>query len=98
MSEPDYHVVSVVIHGQEYAVRSRLDRGYVLELATYLDRKLQEADAATPGGDRTRIAVLAALNIADELFRSREEGRGDKILERTEEIERLLDRALKAAG
>jgi cell division protein ZapA (FtsZ GTPase activity inhibitor) len=53
------------------------------------------ADAA-PSGDSLRFAVLAALNITDELFRCREatRARDGEIAERAGELERLLDRVL----
>jgi len=45
-----------------------------------------------------RLAVLAALNIADELFRCRDHtrARDGHLAERTEEIERMVDRVLLA--
>ena len=49
-----------------------------------------------PSGDSLRLAVLAALNIADELFRcqdAQQAGRG-ALAERTEALERLVDAAL----
>ena len=45
-----------------------------------------------PTGDSLRFAVLAALNITDELFRCREAARDGELAERAGEIERLLDR------
>jgi cell division protein ZapA (FtsZ GTPase activity inhibitor) len=55
------------------------------------------ADSA-PHGDAMRLAVLAALNVADELFRCRENGRArdGQLAERAGELERLLDRVLMA--
>jgi cell division protein ZapA len=89
-------VVAVEIFGQRYPIRSTLDPAYVAELATYVDEKMQSAADETPTGDTTKLAVLAALNIADELFRSRQLETNDsgRLLERAREIERLLDRAL----
>lgn len=57
---------------------------------------MQAAADETPTGDTTKLAVLAALNIADELFRSRQHDTNDsgRLLERAREIERLVDRAL----
>ena len=66
-------VVTVDILGQRYPIRSTLDTSYVTELATYVDRKMQTAAEKT-NGDSVRVAVLAALNIADEYFRYRKHG------------------------
>ncbi len=64
-------VVNVDIHGQRYAVRSELDPQYIGELAAYLDEKMQMAARELTSADPLRVAVIAALNIIDELFRAR---------------------------
>ena len=91
-------VISVEIHGQRYPIRSSLDSEYVARLAMYVDEKMRAASDSTPTGDSLRLAVLAALNIADELFRCRDTNRArDGVLaERAGELERLLDRLLMA--
>jgi cell division protein ZapA len=90
------NVVSVEIRGQRYPIRSVLDVQYVNGLASYVDEKMRAAAESTPSGDSLRLAVLAALNIADELFRSQEAQKGGRVAlaERTEALERLLDAAL----
>jgi len=60
--------VRVTILGQEYPVRAQADADYIREIAASLDarmRMIQQAEA-----DRTplKIAVLAALNLIDEVF------------------------------
>ena len=91
-------VVPVDIHGQRYPIRSGLDPEYVARLATYVDEKMRAAAESTPTGDSLRLAVLAALNIADELFRCRDttRARDGQLAARAEELERLLDRVLMA--
>jgi cell division protein ZapA len=91
-------VIPVEISGQRYPIRSSLDPEYVARLATYVDEKMRAAADSTPTGDSLRLAVLAALNIADELFRCREStrARDGQIAERAGELERLLDRVLMA--
>jgi cell division protein ZapA len=96
VSEAPYRVVRVDIHGQQYPIRSRLDAQYVVELATYVNRKMQAAADTAQTADSLRLAVLAAVNIADELFRCRQtqvssEG---EFTERAQELERLVDQAL----
>jgi cell division protein ZapA len=89
-------VIPIEIQGHRYPVRSSLEPEYVLRLAAYVDERVRAAGESTPGGDSLRIAVLAALNIADELFRAREakHERDGRINERAEELEKLLDRVL----
>jgi cell division protein ZapA len=91
-------VIPVEIHGNRYPIRSSLDQEYVARLAAYVDEKIRAAADTTPTGDSLRLAVLAALNIADELFRAREQGRltSGAFNERAGEIERMLDRILMA--
>lgn len=91
-------VIPVDIQGQRYPIRSTLDPDYVARLATYVDEKMRAAADTTPTGDGLRLAVLAALNIADELFRCRDANRDrdGRLAERAEELEKLLDRVLLA--
>jgi cell division protein ZapA len=93
---PDGHVISVEIHGQKYPIRSTLDQEYVTRLAAYVDEKIRAAADSTPTGDSLRLAVLAALNVADELFRCRDatRARSGELAERAGEIEKMLDRLL----
>jgi cell division protein ZapA len=98
MTDPG-RIVPVDIHGHRYSIRSGLDQEYVARLAAYVDEKLRAAADATPTGDSLRVAVLAALNIADELFRCRDVNRtrDGALAERAEELERLVDRILMAS-
>jgi len=95
----DEEVVSVEIHGQKYPIRSSLDPEYVARLARYVDEKMLAAAESTPTGDALRLAVLAALNVADELFRCRDanKARSGELAARAGELERILDRVLMAS-
>ncbi|MSO45665.1 MAG: cell division protein ZapA [Acidobacteria bacterium] len=92
------HIVSVEIHGHRYPIHSSLDQEYVVRLAEYVDERMRAATEATPNADAVRLAVLTALNIADELFRARDANRdrNGRLIERAGEIERMLDRLLMA--
>lgn len=89
-------LVTVEINGQRYHIRTHLDAAYVSELATYVERKMELAARESPAGDSLKIAVLAALNIADECYRARDEGTEQRttLSARALELERLLDLAL----
>ena len=65
------NLVHVEIFGQSYAVRAGTDPGYVERLAAYVDGQMQEISRASGAVDSVRVAVLAALNIADECLRLR---------------------------
>ena len=96
MSDGSERVVPVVIQGLRYPVRSTLDPTYVAELAAYVDEKMRLASEANDTTDFLRVAVLAALNLADEVFRHRveREDRSAVLNSRAGELERLLDQAL----
>jgi cell division protein ZapA len=96
MSNDHVRVIPISIQGQQYPIRTSLDPEYVLQLAAFVDDRMRAAAESTPTGDALRLAVLAALNIADEFFRCRDatDERNGKLAERTEELERLLDAAL----
>ena len=96
MAEGTERVVPVVIQGQRYPVRSTLEPSYVAELAAYVDEKMRLASDANNTTDSLRVAVLAALNLADEVFRHRAERDGSNIAfaTRAGELERLLDAVL----
>jgi cell division protein ZapA len=92
-------VVNVEIHGQRYAIRSELDAQYVSELAGYVDEKMRLAARELASSDPLRVAVIAALNLADELFRARTDATGaeDRLLSRAADIERIVDSVLTEA-
>jgi len=92
-------IVDVEINGQRYPIRSSLDQDYVARLASYVDEKMRVASDAAPSTDSVRLAVLAALNIADELFRYRDmiHAESGELAERATQLERLLDRVLLEA-
>lgn len=92
--------VPVEILGQRYPIRSSLDAPYVHELAAYVDDKMRSAAEAAPEGDFLRLAVIVALNLADEVFRSRGLGDGEaqQVAERLASIETLIDQVLANHG
>ena len=92
-------LVTVEINGLRYPIRSHLDAAYVADLAVYVEQKMQLASRESPAGDTLKIAVLAALNIADEYFRARLEGTAQhtSLAQRALELERMLDLALEPA-
>jgi len=66
-------LIHVEIFGQTYAMKAGADPAYVEKLAAFVDGQMKEVSRATGAVDSVRIAVLAALNLADECFRLRKE-------------------------
>ena len=89
-------VINVEIAGQRYPIRSGLDERYVAELAAYVDQKMRTASDAAPTSDIMGLAILVALNIADEFFRARDRQSTShgELNERALRLEQLVDGAL----
>ncbi len=64
-------LVHVEIFGQTYAIRVGAEPGYVEQLAAYVDGQMKEIGRSGGAVDSLRVAVLAARNVADELFQER---------------------------
>ncbi len=86
----------VEIFGSVYRVRGHDDTGYFQSLADLVDQKMREVAQHASTADTARIAILAALNMADELFRiqKRQEGERVEIREKVAELTEELTRAL----
>jgi len=91
--------IKVEIYDQFYNLRGDLDEAYVKELALFVDEKMRTVAEATRTVDSMRVAVLAALNIADELhsLRQRQTELESDLRQRTERCLTLVEQALKSA-
>ena len=69
----DYNVLKVNIFGTDYPVKGSTDPDYIAKVAGYVDKKMREIDKAASLKPVLKVAILAALNIADELHKEREE-------------------------
>ena len=88
----------VVIYNQTYNLRSDHGEEYIHELAEYVDKRMNEIARASMTVDSLRVAILAALQIADELYQSRREMKetDDEIAERSGKYAELLDQFLRS--
>ena len=87
---------SVEILGREYRIRGSADGDYVREVARFVDAKLREVSMGAGGQPADRVAILAAMNIADELFQLRRAASEEitTIERRTEGLISLIDEKL----
>jgi cell division protein ZapA len=85
--------VEVSILGSSFTVQSRYDPRYLGEVIAYLKEKIREIQAASGAQDPLKIALLAALNVTDELLRKRNED-SREIEELTERLIERIDRSL----
>lgn len=90
------HTVKVNIFGNELPIKSEADPEYIKRVAKYVDRKMREISAKVTRSP-VKVAILAALNITDELFQ--EKADKDKSLaeveDRTAELAEWLKKALQ---
>lgn len=96
----DMPVVQVEVHGQKYPIRTELDPRYVEELAQFVESRMALASKSSPSSDAVGLAILTALNITDEYFRTRTNlaNSSGSLTARTEALERMVDQALALAG
>jgi cell division protein ZapA len=89
-------IVTVEIAGQRYPIRSGLDERYVAELAAYVDQKMRAAVIQAPESDMLGLAILVALNIADDVFRARQASASanGELNERALQLEQIVDSVL----
>jgi len=86
-------VTTVTIFNQTFRVRSGDNPEYVHELARYVDEKMSELAEQTLTVDTLKLAILAALNIADDYISTREELEQfeRRVSESTSRLTELLD-------
>ena len=92
--------VQVKIYDQNYTMRGNLDPDYIQGLASFVDAKMRSVADRSQVVDSLQVAVLASLNMADELhqLQARFESQTRRIQKKANEYNRALDQVLKAAG
>ncbi len=71
--EEEGGILKINIYGTEYPIKSdaETDPDYIKSVAEFVDKKMQEIDENTQSKSAIKVAILAALNITDELFQER---------------------------
>ena len=83
----------VNIFGSEYTLLSDNNEEYVKEIAAYLDKKMREMDKNQLIKSSSRLAILTALNITEEIFKEREYRK--KVIDQlNEEVRKVNDSIL----
>src|SRR5712671_7557582 len=98
MDRPSSHLVQVEIFGQSYNLRGEGATAYLQELATYVDRRMREVAEATATVDSLKVAILAALNIADESQRGRVAPDPEVVRGGPDRVARLIDMLERCFG
>ena len=69
---PEPESVKVEIFGKTYTLKGEADPEYVQEIAAFVDERMREVAGSSPSISASKVAILAAVNIADELFREQQ--------------------------
>jgi cell division protein ZapA len=89
---------TVEIFGQKLGVRAEGEAARLQELARFVDSRMREVADRTSSVDTVKIAVLTALNIADELFQERDKDQDVRHRELEHQAERLVTKLEKVLG
>jgi cell division protein ZapA len=92
------NVTTVEIFGREYKIKGFADEKYILKVAKYVDARMKELAKGSSFPSHDKLAILAALNIADELFKGKEEASEtfSMVEQKAEELVEKLDRSFQA--
>lgn len=82
--------VKVNIFGEDYPIKGDANTRYILRVGKHVDQKMREVAERLTNKSPLRVAVLAAMNITDELFRERED-KDKKLLDVEEKAQTLLE-------
>ena len=96
MNESDQQL-QVEIYGQQYTLKGEGDSEYINKLAAYVDEKMKEVTQKTPTVDSLKVAILAALNIADEFhqIKDKDDNYLELVAEKTVALAEMLDQELR---
>ncbi|MCD4702446.1 MAG: cell division protein ZapA [Candidatus Aegiribacteria sp.] len=89
-------VTRVNIFGREYTIRGAGSPAYIAEIAHYVDMKMRQMTDNATMASTTKVAIFAALNIADELYQKRdkyeelEESQSSEVTHLADRIEQVL--------
>lgn len=73
MLAPPKNRQTVEIYGQQYCMLGKSSPDHIMQIALYVDEKMKEVASGNPRLDSTRLAVLSAVNIADEYLQLKTE-------------------------
>jgi len=85
--------VVVRIGGREYAMRGSESEEYIHKVAVYVDKKMREISGKQPPLSTSMLAILTAINLADEIIKQKDEiERLQRELKQTKSAAKAVDR------
>ena len=92
-------ILKINIYGTDYPIKSdaETDPDYIKSVAEFVDKKMQEIDENTQSKSSIKVAILAALNITDELFQERasKESVYSEMEDKIKNLSNRLDQSLR---
>lgn len=88
--------LDVTIMGQKFTISSDAEEGYMLKVADYVDVKMQELMRAPKASAKSNVAMLAALNIADEYHRLKDAH--DAVMSKLDQLSEKLSVTMSEEG
>ncbi len=82
--------IEVKIHGKDYMVRGLESDEYIQKVALYIDKKMNQVSKNNPRLNTAMVAVLTAINVADDFFKTMDslEKTKSELKDNTEELEK----------
>jgi cell division protein ZapA len=89
-------LVEVTIANAQYTIKTDADEGHIRAITRYVNGKIEEIQSQTKSVSTMNVAILAALNTADELFRERDKNRRamEEIEDRSKNLIEMIEREI----
>ena len=87
--------IRVNIFGSEYVLKASENEEYIINIAKYVDEKMRLIDKSNNINSKSKVAILAALNIAEELIQERDNR--EKLIDQLNEETRKMNISLEDA-
>jgi len=87
--------IRVNIFGSEYVLKASENEEYIINIAEYVDEKMRLIDTSNNINSKSKVAILAALNIAEELIQERDYR--EKLIDQLNEESRKMNISLEDA-
>jgi|LauGreSuBDMM15SN_2_FD.fasta_scaffold04136_1 cell division protein ZapA len=96
---PELTRVETRIYDNDYVITGEASEDYINRVSGYVDSRMKELSRAFPEASSTKLAILTAVNIADEFFQlkenpSKESSPTVELEERARKLIVLLDKSL----
>lgn len=97
---PELTRVETKIYDSDYIITGEASEEYISKVASFVDYRMKELSKVFPQASSMKLAILAAVNITDELFQSKSvvsenlEDIPPQLQEKTKKLIELIDKSL----